>query len=151
MKVGVFWPLTCPLCCKADSSSFSFLEFCEVVSFCCFLVLTGQCVAFIEVVNVYFPVSAYCLSHHSFAQSACNYISSYKSMRLCFTGGFHASDALVTVKQLGLHMGWSTSRCATTRCSWCFALRSSPLHFSRKAAFGSFITSHLFFAGQGCS
>ena len=28
-----------------------------------------------------------------------------KSMRLCFTGGFHASGALVTVKQLGLHMG----------------------------------------------
>ena len=37
----------------------------------------------------------------------------------------------------------------TTRCSWCFAQRSSPLHFSRKAAFGSVITSHVFFAGQG--
>ena len=59
--------------------------------------LSGQCVAVSEVI-VYFPVSAYCLSHHSFA-----------------SGGVHASGALVTVKQLGLQL------------VFCVEIISSPL------------------------
>ena len=64
--------------------------------------------------------------------------------------GIHAKGALVTVKQLGLHMGCAPSCCATTCCFGVqLFLRRDHLHFSRKTAFGSDITSHEFYVGKG--